>query len=102
MLFDVDPKLIKTLMREQKVGLRDAVVKPVAIGPNDVTYIGAKSMRGVEFLKFLEAKLPKIVLDFDPDDEDEDETDSDPDWEEPEDEETDTDSEDDAGDDELD
>ncbi len=73
MLFDVDPKLIKTLMREQKVGMRDAVVKPKILGPNELTYVGAKSMRGVEFVKFLESKLPKVVLDFDMDEEEDEE-----------------------------
>lgn len=77
MLFDVDPKLIRTLAREQKVGLRDCVIKPKALGPNDITYVGAKSMRGLEFVKFLEEKLPKVVMDFDLEDEEEDEEDLD-------------------------
>lgn len=75
MLFDVDPKLVKTLAREQKVGLRDVVIKAKELGPNDLTYVGAKSMRGVEFVKMLEEKLPKVVLDYDLDEEDEDDED---------------------------
>lgn len=73
MLFDVDTKLIRTLMREQKVGARDIVVKAKVLGPNEITYVGAKSMRGVEFVKFLEEKLPKISVEYVDEDEEEDE-----------------------------
>lgn len=64
MLFDCDPSYIRTLMRENRVGKRDLLVKPKSIGPNEVTYVGIKSNRGLEFAKKLEEKLPKITLDF--------------------------------------
>ncbi len=73
MLFDCDPKLIKTLAKEQKVGARDIVIKPKAIGPNDVTYVGAKSMRGLDFCKKLEEKITKLTIDYEMDEEEEDE-----------------------------
>jgi hypothetical protein len=73
MLFDVDPKLVKTLAREHRAGARDVVIKPVSIGVNAVTYVGAKSMRGLEFVKVLEQDLPKISLEWEDDDDDEDE-----------------------------
>lgn len=73
-LFDCDPQLIRTLSKEQKVGKRDIVIKPKSIGPNDVTYVGAKSMRGIDFVKKLEEKITKLTMDFDmEEEEDEDE-----------------------------
>lgn len=71
MLFDVDMKLVKTLMREQHVGARDLIVKPTAVGPNEVTFVSAKSMRGLEFVKELEAKLPKVTLEWGDEEEEE-------------------------------
>lgn len=98
MLFDVDIKLVKTLMREQHVGARDLIVKSTAVGPNEVTFVSAKSMRGLEFVKELEAKLPKVTLEWGDEDEDEDEEQGDlSDEEEVGDEE----DEDDLGDEEL-
>ena len=73
MLFDVDIKLVKTLMREQHVGARDLIVKSTAVGPNEVTFVSAKSMRGLDFVKELEAKLPKVTLEWGDEDEDDEE-----------------------------
>lgn len=77
MLFDCDPKLIRTLAKEQKVGLRDVTIKPKILGPNELTYVGAKSMRGVEFVKKLEEKIPKVVLDYVDEEEETDEEETD-------------------------
>lgn len=69
MLFDVDPKLVKKLARDVGLGKSDLAIRGVEVGKNFVTYVGAKTEDGLEFLREMEKKLPRVD-DYDEDDED--------------------------------
>lgn len=63
MLFDVHQDLIKRLMRESHVGKRDVEVTTVALGPNRVVRVLARTEEGLEFVSELEERLPSIDVD---------------------------------------
>ncbi len=79
MLFDVHVDLVKKLARDVGIGKRDAEIKSVMLGPNEVSYVGAKSEDGLQFVRDLRDgyKLPLIEYDPDEDDDDGDDDESD-------------------------
>ncbi|HYV99686.1 MAG TPA: hypothetical protein VE967_19660 [Gemmatimonadaceae bacterium] len=72
MLFDVHVDLIKKMARDVGIGKRDAEIKAVKLGPNEVTYVGAKSEDGLQFVKDLRDGYKLPLIEYSPDDDDED------------------------------
>jgi hypothetical protein len=72
MLFDVHVDLVKKLARDVGIGKRDAEIKSVMLGPNEVTYVGAKSEDGLEFVRELRDSIKLPLIEYEPEDEDDD------------------------------
>ncbi len=65
MLFDCHEDLIRRLAKEARVGKRDVEIRTVKLGPNEVSFVSAKTEEGLEFVNELEEKLPMIdVSDY--------------------------------------
>jgi hypothetical protein len=62
LLFDVHLDLVKRLAREARIGKRDIEMKTVTLGPNEVTFVAAKTEDGVEFLEDLQNRVPTIKV----------------------------------------
>lgn len=72
MLFDVHVDLVKKLARDVGIGKRDAEIKSVMLGPNEVTYVGAKSEDGLDFVRELRDSIKLPLIEYEPEDEDDD------------------------------
>lgn len=70
MLFDADTKWVKRLARDMGLGKRDVTIRAARVGPNEVTFVSAKSDEGLDFIREMETKLP-VVRYYVGDDEDE-------------------------------
>lgn len=91
MLFDCDPKLVRDMMKSKRVTGRDVKVKKVDEDTNNpLVYVAAKTPRGLEFVREIMCKIPRVETEAPPDedpDETEEEEEEDEDEEEEEEEE---------------
>lgn len=63
MLFDADPKLIRTLMKKKRLTARDVIVKKVEDERNPLVYVAAKTEKGLIFVKEIMCNIPRVEID---------------------------------------
>lgn len=88
MLFDCDPALIRSLMKKKRLTAKDVKMRKVETDEdNPVVYVGAKSERGLTFVKEIMCTIPQVATSAAEDEESDDEPEPEEEDEEEEDEE---------------